>query len=143
MEIRTYTELIQIPTYKGRFDYLAGIGQNAVGDRTFGGYRYLNQRFYASQQWRRLRDQITVRDNGMDMAFPGFPVLGRAIVHHMNPVTVEMIKNNDPLVWDPEYLVLVSEITHDALHYGNFDLIPKDYVPRRPFDTCPWRQPQA
>ena len=138
-EIRTYHELIQIPTYRGRFDYLATCGQNGVGERVFGGYRYINQRLYTSSEWRKLRDEITVRDQGMDMAFSGFPILGRAIVHHMNPITLEMIERKDPLVWDPEYLVLVSEITHEAIHYGNFDLLPTDYTPRRPYDTCPWR----
>ena len=141
MRLRTYHELIQIPDFKGRFEYLQLGG--AVGDSTFGHMRFMNQRFYASPEWKRIRNDIIVRDSSgdypLDLAHPDHPIRGRVIIHHMNPITLEMIENWDPLVYDPEYLILTTHDTHNAIHYGDYSLIPQDYVPRRPNDTIPWR----
>lgn len=134
--IRRYSELIQIDSFEDRFRYLKL--QGFVGDLTFGGNRYLNQKFYHSKEWRKVRDEVIVRDSGNDLAHPDFPIMGKIQVHHMNPITVDDIRNGSELLFNPEFLICVSEQTHNAITYGSDKTLPKLYVERKPNDTCPW-----
>ena len=137
--IRTYSELIQLPTFKERFEYLKLSG--SVGKATFGYDRYLNQKFYKSTEWKRLRDEIIVRDNGCEMGLDDYEIKGRIFIHHMNPIVDDDIVNVSDYLMNPEYLICVSHDVHNAIHYGNDDILRvKDYVPRRPNDTCPWKE---
>lgn len=134
---KTYSEMITIPTLEGRFDYL---NQGAkVAESTFGSERYLNQRFYRSPEWRRVRDRVIIRDNGCDLAHPDYNIGGRIIVHHLNPITPEMIVNRSPELFDMDNLVCVSHETHEAITYGSREMLPEDPIERTPHDTCPWR----
>lgn len=137
MIIRTYSELITIPTFEERFEYLKLSG--AVGVSTFGSKRYLNQILYKTQRWISLRDEMIIRDNGCDLGFPGREINGRILVHHINPITVEDVLEERSKVFDPENLICISHMTHEAIHYGNKDLIMKDPIERTKNDTCPWR----
>lgn len=135
--IRTYSELILLPTYEERFRYLRLDGE--VGKDTFGFDRYLNQIFYKSSEWKSIRDWVIIRDNGCDLGVDGREIYGRILIHHMNPITKEDVLNRTDLLLNPEYLICTSKLTHDAIHYGDEDLLIKDPVIRRPNDTCPWR----
>lgn len=134
---KLYSELITIPTYEERFKYLQLKG--AVGNDTFGYDRYLNQILYNSPEWKRLRNQIIIRDNGRDLGCEGYEIYGRILIHHMNPITVEDIVSRDPIVFDPENLICVSHNTHNAIHYGDENLLIMAPVERTKNDTCPWR----
>lgn len=136
--IRTYSELIQIDGFKDRFHYLKLPG--SVGRSTFGIDRYLNQQIYTSTEWRRLRSFIIARDYGLDLAHKDFPIFGPIIVHHLNEITIEQIRNFDPIIFDPENLVSTAVMTHKAIHFGTEELIPKDLVVRRRNDTIPWKK---
>lgn len=135
---RTYTELSKLKTFDERFKYLLLHGK--IGIESFGYDRYLNQIFYKSPQWKKLRDQIILRDNGSDLGLMDYPILGRVMIHHLNPITVDDVLDGNPDVFNPEYLICVSHKTHNAIHYGIDDYI-KEYkiVERRPNDTIPWR----
>lgn len=134
---KRYSELVKLPTFKERFEYLK-IG-NKVSDETFGANRYLNQWFYRSDEWKkRIRSSIIIRDNGCDLALDDRPILGRVYIHHLNPITLEDLKNKSYLLTDPENLVCVSFDTHQAIHYGDISQLEFDYVERFPGDTCPW-----
>lgn len=135
-KIRTYSELVKIDSFKERFDYLRIGGK--VGDVTFGYDRYLNQLLYTSKRWRKLRDEILIRDEGCDMAHPDWVIPGKIIVHHMNPIELEDLEEGNEEVFDPEYLVCVSATTHIAIHFSDDKLLPQEYVPRHSGDTCPW-----
>lgn len=135
--IRTYSELITIPTYEERYHYLRLGGR--VGEETFGFDRYLNQVFYRSQEWRSIRDQVILRDNGCDLGIEGREIPSRIIVHHMNPLTMADVVNRTEFLLDPEYLICTVKGTHDAIHYGDESLLIKAPVERRKNDTCPWR----
>lgn len=137
MNTKRYSELITIPTYEERFKYLQLKG--AVGNDTFGYDRYLNQILYNSPEWKRLRNQIIIRDNGRDLGCEGYEIYGRILIHHMNPITVEDIVSRDSIVFDPENLICVSHNTHNAIHYGNENLLIMSPVERTKNDTCPWR----
>ena len=134
--IRTYTELSRLGTFKERYEYLrlAGI----VGEKTFGAERYLNQSFYKSYDWKRVRDIVIIRDNGCDLGVEGYDIPCHIIIHHMNPISIEDIEERNPEILNPEFLICVSERTHNAIHFGDADLLPKELVIRRPGDTCPW-----
>lgn len=134
---RSYRELSRIPTFNERFEYLKLDG--LVGEPTFGFERSMNQMLYSSSKWRRLRNQIILRDNGCDLGVEGFEIPDKIIVHHMNPMTVDDLKDFSDDVFDPEYLICVSQITHNAIHYGDSNLLPKKPIERRPGDTCPWK----
>ncbi len=137
--MRTYAELKQLKTFMERFRYLKLEG--TIGEETFGFDRYLNQVFYTSQEWRHVRDIVVARDNGNDLGVNGFAISKRnLIVHHMNPIRVEDILERKGTILDPEYLICVSRATHQAIHYGNLDLLPKELVERKPNDTCPWKK---
>lgn len=135
--IKRYSELSTIPTYEERFQYLQLKG--AVGNDTFGYDRYLNQILYNSSEWKRLRNQIIIRDNGRDLGCEGYEIYGRILIHHMNPITVEDIVSRNPIVFDPENLICVSHNTHNAIHYGDKNLLIMVPVERTKNDTCPWR----
>ena len=135
--MRSYRELIRLKTFDERFEYLKLNG--LVGESTFGFERYLNQTLYNSSKWRRLRNQIIVRDNGCDLGVDGYEIQGLIIVHHMNPISVDDLKDFSEDVFNPEYLICVSLTTHNAIHYGDSNLLPKEPIERRPGDTCPWK----
>ena len=137
MSIRTYSELITIPTFEERFEYLQLKG--SVGKDTFGYDRYLNQVLYRSPEWKRLRNQIIIRDNGCDLACDGYDVYGKVLIHHLNPITVEDVLARSRKVFDPDNLVCVSHNTHNAIHYGDMDLLVTGPIIRTKNDTCPWR----
>lgn len=136
--IRVYEELSRIKTFLGRFEYLRLGG--AVGESTFGFDRFLNQTLYRSIRWKRVRDEILIRDDGLDMGVDGYPAGNRMIVHHMNPLTARDIEEENPAIFKPEFLVCVSFGTHNAIHYGDASLLPKPPVIRTPGDTCPWKR---
>ena len=137
MSIRAYSELILLPTFEERFKYLQLNGR--VGDDTFGFDRYINQIFYKSADWKRIRDQIIIRDNGCDLALEGYEIYGRILIHHMNPITAKDIGLNTEYLMNPEYLICVTHNTHNAIHYGDEKLLMKGPVVRTKNDTCPWR----
>lgn len=137
MSIRTYSELIKIPTFKDRFEYLRLDGK--VGEETFGFDRYLNQIFYKSQEWKAARDFVIIRDQGCDLAMEGHEIFGRILVHHINPIRIEDIVNRSKYLLDPEYLICTIKNTHDAIHYGDGSLLITGPIERTKNDTCPWR----
>lgn len=134
--IRRYSELVQLDSFDERYHYLALRG--IVGDSTFGFDRWLNQQFYTSRRWRDLRHHIIVRDEGCDLGVPGYEIPVRPIIHHMNPLTVEDIVHGTDEALDPEYLILVSHRTHNAIHYGDESLLPRPPISRQPGDTQLW-----
>lgn len=136
--IRTYKELIRLPTFEERFRYLKLSGR--VGEATFGYDRYINQLLYNSPEWKRLRDKIIVRDGACDLGVVGYELYGDVTIHHMNPITLEDIEQQSNKVWNPEFLICTSgSTTHKAIHYGNEQLLMKKPVIRRPNDVCPWK----
>lgn len=137
MSIRTYSELITIPTFEERFEYLQLKG--SVGKDTFGYDRYLNQVLYRSPEWKRLRNQIIIRDCGCDLACEGYDIYDKVLIHHLNPITVEDVLARSRKVFDPDNLVCVSHSTHNAIHYGDVDLLVTGPIIRTKNDTCPWR----
>lgn len=136
--IRTYSELLTLKTFEERFEYLRVDG--IVGEETFGSRRYINQKYYTSSEYKRLRRIILLRDNGFDLGVEDHPINGMIIIHHMNPITIEDILNHSPLAWNPEYLISVSALTHKAIHFSDIELLPKPVIERKPNDTCPWRR---
>lgn len=138
MSIKTYSELISLPTFKDRFEYLK-IG-GVIGAETFGYDRYLNQILYRSEEWRKFRREIIIRDDGKDLACEDYEVGLRAIVHHINPITVEDVLNRDPKIFDPENVITTSLNTHNAIHYGDESLLILEPIERSMNDTCPWKR---
>lgn len=137
--IRRYSELRMLKTFEERFEYLKVIGQ--VAEETFGSMRFFNQNFYTSQIWKSIRNQVILRDNGCDLGIEDRPINGRMIIiHHMNPITLDDIQNMTPNLIDPEFLICVSQNTHQALHYGDEKILPKGPIERFPNDTSPWRK---
>lgn len=137
--IRTYSELITLPTFEERFEYLKLGGR--VGYETFGYDRYLNQILYNSYEWKYdTRRKIILRDNGCDLACEGFEIFGKILVHHINPITVEDVLNRNPIVFDPENLISTTHNTHNAIHYGDVDLLTIGPIERTKNDTCPWKR---
>lgn len=137
MRIKTYSELIALPTFEDRFEYLQLKG--IVGQETFGFDRYLNQILYNSKEWKHLRNEIIVRDNGCDLALEGFEIHGRIVIHHINPITIDDVIKRREMVFDPENLICVTHNTHNAIHYGDKSLLITGPVERRANDTCPWK----
>ena len=135
--IRTYSELIRIPTFEERYAYLRLFG--SVGSETFGFDRYLNQMFYKDREWRRTRDLIILRDNGCDLGIEDREIFGQVLVHHMNPITIDDILNRSDYLLNPDYLICTSKLTHNAIHYGTEENLKPLIVERRPNDTCPWK----
>ncbi len=135
--IKKYSELISYNNFLDRYKYLKLGGQ--VGLDTFGLDRYLNQTLYRSYKWRKVRNEVIIRDNGCDLGMEGYDIPNKIIVHHMNPLTLEEIEEDDPVIYDPEFLICVSHITHNAIHYGDENLLPRLPIERTPNDTCPWK----
>lgn len=137
MSIKTYSELILLPTFEERFKYLQLNGR--VGDDTFGFDRYINQKFYRSAEWKRIRDYIIIRDNGCDLAVDGHEIHGRILIHHINPITISDIKFSTEYLMNPDYLICVTHNTHNAIHYGDEKQIITGPIVRTKNDTCPWK----
>lgn len=136
---RTYSELITLPTFEERFRYLRLDGR--VGKETFGFDRYLNQMLYQrSPRWKKARDTVIIRDNGCDLGMEGHEIFGKIIVHHMNPITMEDILNDRDWIYDPEFLICTMHNTHNAIHYGDENLLVIAPLERKSNDTCPWKQ---
>lgn len=135
--IRTYSELIQLPTFEERFEYLRLDG--SVGKATFGYDRYLNQILYNSPEWKRFRRDIIIRDNGCDLACEGYEIRGRIIIHHINTISIEDIVNRNPMVFDPENVITTTHNTHNAIHYGDKELLVTVPIERSANDTCLWK----
>lgn len=136
-KIRTYTELILLPTLDERFEYLKLSG--TIGVETFGFDRYLNQKFYNSREWKDVRDYVIARDLGCDLGVEGHDIHGKIYVHHMNPIVVKDIVEVSRMILDPEYLITTSLTTHNAIHYGDESQILSAPLERRKNDTCPWK----
>ena len=138
MTIRTYSELITLPTFEERFKYLKLNGK--VGEETFGFDRCLNQIFYKSYAWLKVRDLVIIRDCGCDLGISGREIYGKILVHHMNPIEDKDLINKNDIILDPEYLICTTKNTHDAIHYGDTDLLFTDPIIRSKNDTCPWKR---
>lgn len=136
-KIRCYRDLRALTSIKDRYEYLKIGGK--IGDSTFGFDRYLNQEFYQSYEWKKARRSVILRDNGCDMGLPDYELDSGIIVHHMNPITMDDIIERNPDIFDPEYLICVSDRSHRAIHFGDISLLPKGLIERRSGDTCPWR----
>jgi len=134
---KSYRELYKLKTFKSRYKYLRLRG--TVGLDTFGYDRYLNQILYQSSVWKSVRDDVIIRDDGCDLGIPGYDVIDKIVVHHINPITKTQIEFVDDIMFDPEFLICTSHRTHMAIHYGDERLLPKPMIVRRPGDTVPWR----
>lgn len=138
MNIRTYSELITLPTFEERFRYLKLDG--AVGQDTFGFDRIFNQRFYKSREWKRVRDIVIARDMGCDLGIEDREIYGNIIIHHLNPISLEDLENHTDYLLNPEYLICTTHATHNAIHYGDESLLVTAPIERTKNDTCPWRR---
>ena len=138
MNIRTYSELSQLATFEERYRYLRLGGR--VGKETFGFDRWINQMFYKDPKWLKVRDIVIMRDNGCDLGIEGREIYSRIIVHHMNPITKADILDRSKFLLDPEYLICTVKNTHDAIHYGDENLLITLPMERSPNDICPWRR---
>ena len=136
MTIRSYTELSRIHNFEDRFEYLSLRGR--VGESTFGYDRYVNQEFYRSTQWKQIRDRVIARDEGCDLGIDGYEIHDKIFIHHMNPMKLSDIVDANDVILDPEYLVAVTHRTHQAIHYGDKNMIRQPYIPRRAGDTKLW-----
>lgn len=136
--IRTYSELSKLQTFEERFEYLKLDGR--IGESTFGFDRYMNQIFYRSSKWKSIRDFVIIRDNGCDLGVEGFEIYGKILIHHMNPITIRDIEIESAYLMDPEFLICTVLNTHNAIHYGDKNLLPVLPVERSRNDTCPWRR---
>lgn len=134
--IRTFSELVHIPTFEERFDYLQLRGQ--VGSSTFGFDRWMNQLFYRSRDWKLVRQHVIARDFGCDLAMEGYEIHDRIYIHHMNPMEADDLVHGNQDVLDPEFLISTTHRTHNAIHYGDRSLLPRKLVERRPGDTALW-----
>lgn len=137
--IRSYNELKTLKTFEERYEYLRLGG--IIGKDTFGFDRFINQKLYTSSEWKRFRHQIILRDNGCDLGIEGYEIPRNAIIHHINPITVDDVINHDPKVFDPNNAILTTIHTHNAIHYGTDKVNPRQsIVERKENDTCPWRK---
>ena len=137
MSIRTYSELITLHTFEERFKYLQLNGQ--VGESTFGFDRYMNQVFYRSQKWKSIRDFVIIRDCGCDLGIEGYDIHGKIIIHHMNPLSMRDIETESDFLLNPDFLICTTHNTHNAIHYGDENLLVTAPIERTKNDTCPWR----
>lgn len=136
--IKSYLELITLPTFSERYEYLKIGGR--IGEETFGFDRYLNQVLYRSSEWKRFRRDIILRDNACDLGCDGYEIYGKLLVHHINPITIEDVINRNPCVFDPNNAISTSMNTHNAIHYGDIDLLISEPIERSKYDTCPWKK---
>ena len=136
--MKTYSELMTLDTYEERFMYLRMVAK--IGDRTFGGYRHLNQLLYKNPLWKEVSEQAIIRDRGCDLGVPGYEIYGTINVHHINPITIDDVLNGNPCIYDLENLITTdADKTHKPLHYGGKPLYSDPVIERTPFDTCPWK----
>jgi 5-methylcytosine-specific restriction endonuclease McrA len=135
-KIRTYLELRRLDTFEERYHYLRLGG--SLGLRTFGFDRWVNQRFYKSWEWKHVRDQIIIRDNGCDLGVLGYEIVTDLMIHHMNPISLDDIKHGDDSIIDPNFLITTSLRTHNAIHYGDESLLPRGPIERKSGDTTLW-----
>ena len=136
--IKTYRELRRLRTFEERYEYLKLGG--AVGHETFGFDRYLNQKFYRSAEWKRIRDYVILRDNACDLGIEDREIDNRIIIHHMNPLTKYDVINQTEFLLNPDYMICTTKRTHDAIHYGDEDILFGEFIERSKNDTCPWRR---
>lgn len=137
--IRSYTELSKLKTFEERFEYLRMDGE--VGQDTFGFDRVFNQKFYASNEWKRIRDKVIIRDNGCDLGVEGYEIQGqRFVIHHLNRITLDDIEKRTEILLNPEYLITTTHLTHNAIHYGDENRLARKPIERSKNDTCPWRR---
>ena len=136
--IRTYLELITMPTFEERYRYLKLSGK--VGEDTFGFKRWLNQELYHSAEWKKFRDRIILRDSGRDLAIEGHEIYKGVIIHHLNPITYEDVLNQNPCIFDPNNVICTKLSTHNAIHYGNEVFLEMIPAGRSRNDTCPWKK---
>lgn len=134
--IRTIEELLELDSFIERFNYLKFDG--SVGAMTFGFDRYLNQKLYGSLEWKQIRDEVMIRDDGCDLGVEGYPIIGKLVIHHMNPISIKEVESKSLKVLDPRFLITTSIRTHQAIHYGNKDLLPKPFKERFSGDTRLW-----
>lgn len=137
MNIKCYSDLIQIDSFKDRFDYLKT--NSIVGFETFGSKRYLNQILYNSWEWRNFKRRVILRDDGKDLAHPDYKIVGNVYVHHINPITIDDILERRYCVFDMENVISCSFYTHEAIHYKKEIFVRGDFAERRENDTSPWR----
>ena len=135
---KSYLELITLPTFSERYKYLKIGGR--IGEETFGFDRYLNQVLYRSPEWKRFRRDIILRDNACDLGCDGYEIYGKLLVHHINPITIEDVINRNQCVFDPNNVISTSMNTHNAIHYGDIDLLISEPIERSKYDTCPWKK---
>lgn len=138
MIFRTYSELSRLQTFDERFNYLQLNG--VVGKDTFGFDRYFNQLFYRSKEWKNIRNIVIIRDNGCDLGCEGHDIYDKIIIHHMNPISIEDINESSDILLNPEFLICTSQLTHNAIHYGDKSQLIKEPLIRIPGDTCPWKK---
>ena len=138
MMTKSYLEMIQLSTFEERYEYLKLGG--LVGEETFGYDRYLNQVLYRSSEWKRFRRDIILRDNGCDLACDGYDIIGKILIHHINPITIDDIMNRSSCLFDPNNVISTSLNTHNAIHYGDAELLMTGPIERTKNDTCPWKQ---
>ena len=138
MMTKSYLEMIQLSTFEERYEYLKLGG--LVGEETFGYDRYLNQVLYRSLEWKRFRRDIILRDNGCDLACDGYDIIGKILIHHINPITIDDITNRSSWLFDPNNVISTSLNTHNAIHYGDAELLMTGPIERTKNDTCPWKQ---
>lgn len=137
--IRSYSELITLPTFIERFEYLKLNGE--VGKETFGFDRWLNQIFYSSKEWKDFRRDIIIRDMGCDLGIEDREIRGLIFIHHLNPISIDDIRNRRiEVLLNPENVICVSMVTHNAIHYGDESLLISEPIERTRNDTCPWRR---
>ena len=134
--MKSYSKLSKLTTFEERYEYLKIGGR--VGSDTFGFDRYANQALYSSPEWKKVRNKVITRDNGCDLGVPGYEINSKILIHHMNPISMEQILNRDPIIFDPDNLISVSHRTHNAIHYGDSEQIPKNPIERKPGDTKLW-----
>lgn len=135
--IRTYTELSKLKTFEERLEYLKL--DNSVGWQTFGGHRWINQQFYNSPEWRRIRRKVILRDKACDLGLDGYELNSHIVIHHMNPLLLDDLVDRTDYLLNPEYLICCSHQTHNLIHYGNIKGTIKPIADRFPDDQCPWR----
>lgn len=137
MGIRCYSELSRLATFEERYAYLQLKG--TVGAETFGFDRYINQVFYRSREWKAIRDSVIIRDDGCDLGVPGYEIHSRILIHHLNPISIEDIERRADILLNPEYLICTTHNTHNAIHYGDEELLIRAPIQRTKYDTCPWK----
>ena len=135
---KSYLELIHIPTFQERYEYLKIGGR--IGEETFGFDRHLNQTLYRSSEWKRFRRQIIIRDKGCDLGCEGYELYDKILIHHINQITIDDVLNRASCIFDPNNVICTSLNTHNAIHYGDSELLVTEPIERTKNDTCPWKK---